>query len=167
MKLWFLLIIFLVGLGIGLAAPSMAPKYLDPYFPNALQTAHGPVQGTVVRKQHEENRLLLTISAVDGALLATFKKQVTEISLLVEEGDTLSLDVKTYAPFVTDPPILRVKKPQNDILPQVTDPILNNMPTASPSESSPASSLPEDPSETPDDLTPLLPEADVLPDSST
>jgi len=30
----------------------------------------------------------------------------------VDEGDTITLAVKVYAPFVTDPPILRVKKPE-------------------------------------------------------
>ncbi|MCA9472230.1 MAG: hypothetical protein MRJ96_15605 [Nitrospirales bacterium] len=113
MKVWFLLFILLVGIGIGLGVPSVAPKYLGPYFPKGLATKHSGVHGTVVKKQLEDGRLLLTISAPDGAILATFEKQLTEISLLVDQGDSITLDVQVYAPFVKDPPILRVKKPDN------------------------------------------------------
>ena len=111
MKLWIFLIVFLMGLGIGLSAPSLAPKYLDPYLPKVKKSTQHPVEGTVVRKQADPDRVLLTISSKDGAILATFKKKVPEISLLVEEGDSVALDVRVYAPFVNDPPILRVKKP--------------------------------------------------------
>ena len=113
MKVWLLLIIFLVGLGFGLAAPSVAPKYLGSYFPKSLAPSHSGVQGIVVRRQLDEDRLLLTISAPDGALLATFQKKIAEISLLIDEGDSVTLDVRAYAPFVNDPPILRVKKPDS------------------------------------------------------
>ena len=111
MKLWIFLIVFLLGLGIGLSAPSFAPQYLGPYFPKVTKSSKHHVEGTVVRKQTESDRVLLTISAKEGAILATFQKKVTEISLLVEEGDTVALDIRVYAPFVNDPPILRVQKP--------------------------------------------------------
>ncbi|GJL55024.1 MAG: hypothetical protein NPIRA02_21560 [Nitrospirales bacterium] len=109
-KLWLFLFIFLVGIGLGLGAPSLAPQYLGQYFPTGLSATRAGVEGVVVKKQSEEARLLLTISAPDGALLATFEKKITEISLLVDEGDVVTLDTRVYAPFVTDPPILRVKK---------------------------------------------------------
>jgi hypothetical protein len=112
MKLWVLLIIFLLGLGVGLILPSVTPKYLDSYFPKIMKSSTQEVKGVVVRKKTDPNRLLLTISSKEGALLATFQKKIAEISLLVDEGDTLTLAVKDYAPFVTDPPILRVKKPE-------------------------------------------------------
>jgi hypothetical protein len=72
------------------------------------------VKGAVVKKQAKPNRLLLTISSKEGAILATFKKKIAEISLLVDEGDSITLSVKEYDPFVTDPPILRVNKPEPD-----------------------------------------------------
>jgi len=112
MKLWILLLIFLLGLGLGLGLPSLAPQYLDSYFPKIMKPSTQEVKGVVVRKQANPNRLLLTISSKEGALLATFQKKITEISLLVDEGDTVTLAVKEYAPFVTDPPILRVNKPE-------------------------------------------------------
>lgn len=110
MKLWVLLIIFFLGLGLGLSLPSFAPKYLDSYFPKIMKPSTQELKGDVVKKQTSPNRLLLTISSKEGAILATFQKKITEISLLVDEGDTVTLAVKDYAPFVTDPPILRVKK---------------------------------------------------------
>ena len=117
MKVWVLLIIFLIGLGLGLSLPSLAPKYLDPYFPKIMKPSTQEVKGAVVRKQSDPNRLLLTISSKEGAILATFLKKITEISLLVDEGDTVTLAVGEYAPFVTDPKILRVKKPDSDAPP--------------------------------------------------
>ena len=117
MKFWFLLFILLVGIGIGLGAPSVAPKYLGPYFPKGLTVKPSGVDGTVTKKQIEDGRLLLTISAPDGALLATFEKKLTEVSLLVDQGDSITLDLQVYAPFVEDPPILRVKKPDESSTP--------------------------------------------------
>ena len=128
MKIWFVFFILLLGIGLGLGAPSIAPKYLSSYFPRGFATGPTGVQGTVVRKQAEDDRLLLTISSSNGALLATFQKKITEISLLVDEGDSVTLDVRVYSPFVTDPPILRVKKPDS-VSPNVTDPSLENPPT--------------------------------------
>lgn len=113
MKLWVILITFLLGLGLGLSLPSLAPQYLDPYVPKMMKPSTAEVKGTVVRKQTDPNRLLLTISSKEGAILATFKKKITEISLLIDEGDTVTFAVKDYAPFVTDPPILRVEKSQD------------------------------------------------------
>ena len=112
MKFWVLLLIFLLGLGVGLSLPSLAPKYLDSYFPKIMKSSTQEVKGAVVRKQTDPNRLLLTISSKEGAILATFQKKIAEISLLVDEGDTITLAVKDYTPFVTDPPILRVNKPE-------------------------------------------------------
>ncbi len=80
MKLWILLLIFLLGLGLGLGLPSLAPQYLDSYFPKIMKPSTQEVKGVVVRKQANPNRLLLTISSKEGALLATFQKKITEIS---------------------------------------------------------------------------------------
>ena len=114
MKFWIILITFLLGVGLGLSLPSLAPQYLDSFFPKIMKPSTQEVKGAVVKKQNNPNRLLITISSKDGAILATFRKKITEISLLVEEGDRVTLALKEYAPFVTDPKILRVKKPEVD-----------------------------------------------------
>ncbi len=144
MKMWVLLFTFLIGIGIGLGAPSVAPRYLKPYFPKGITAARSGVQGIVVKKQLEENRLLLTISAPDGALLATFQKKIPEITLLVDEGDAVTLDVRGYAPFVTDPPILRVKKP-NGFSSTLVEPDLNDSSA---------------------EISPTVPQADSIPDKA-
>ncbi|WP_447971817.1 hypothetical protein [Nitrospira sp. M1] len=126
-KIWFLLFIFLLGIGLGLGAPSVAPKYLGKYFPTGLSATRSGVQGVVVKKQSEETRLLLTISAPDGAMLVTFEKRITEISLLVDEGDVVTLDTRVYAPFVIDPPILRVQK-TGEFSPHVPEPVSDDVP---------------------------------------
>ncbi len=156
MKIWLLLITFLVGVGLGLAAPSVAPKYLGAYFPKSMTKSHAGVQGIVVRRQLEGDRLLLTISASEGALLATFKKKITEISLLIDEGDAVTLDVRTYAPFVHDPPIIKVKKP-SAISGQVLEPTLEESPLeASPSDPLPTPQLQESDSPSLDLQEPVL-----------
>ena len=71
-----------------------------------MKSSTQEVKGTVVRKQTDPNRLLLTISSKEGAILATFQKKIAEISLLVDEGDTITLAVKDYTPFVTAPLVL-------------------------------------------------------------
>lgn len=52
----------------------------------------------------------MTVTTPNGTILATFRKQVPEIDLLVEEQDSITLDVKQYEPFVTDPPVIKVNK---------------------------------------------------------
>ena len=76
-------------------------------------------------------------------LLATFKKKVAEISLLIEEGDTVTLNIQTYQPFADDPPVMRVRKPdfsnspKDGETPQKLDPLLESEdsgPTVVPSD---------------------------------
>jgi len=62
-------------LGLGLSIPAMAPKYLGSYFPKMMKSSTQQVTGRVARKQTDPNRLLLTISSKDGAILATFQKK--------------------------------------------------------------------------------------------
>jgi len=61
-------------------------------------------------KQRKGDRLLLTVQTSDGTILATFKKKITEIDLLVAEGDMLTLARTGYRAFMEDPPIGRVRK---------------------------------------------------------
>lgn len=112
MKLWLGLLVLVIGVGLGLGLPRFAPQYLAPFLPKTLQGAREAVTGVVVRKQREADRLLLTISTPRGALLATFKQHLTEIDLLVEEQDSVTLGLAQYEPFVEDPSIQSVMKPQ-------------------------------------------------------
>ena len=107
--------LFVLGIGVGLGAPFLASRYAQPYLPQFLQETIYPLIGTVTHKQRDQDRLLMTITTQDGTILATFQKQVPEIDLLVEEQDSVTLDVKQYEPFVTDPPVLKVNKHAREI----------------------------------------------------
>ena len=102
--------VFLLGVGAGVGAPILLSRYAQPYLPPILQKTAHPLEGTVTHKQRDQDRLLMTITTADGTILATFRKQVPEIDLLVEEQDSVTLDVGQYEPFVNDPPVLKVDK---------------------------------------------------------
>ncbi len=107
------LLIFLVGLGVGVAGTLLVPRYVRPYLPDSLQgdsqIVEGPVDGK--RLEGEDSpRLLLTVRAEQGAVLATFTRRVAEIDLLVAEGDTVTLEVAEYRPFIENPEVRGVRK---------------------------------------------------------
>jgi hypothetical protein len=104
------LLLFLLGLLLGIAGALLAPRYLGDYLPDGLRGRRETIEGPVLGKRLEENRLLLTVQGQQGAVLATFRKQVAEIDLLVGVGDTVTLGVSRYEPFVEDPSFRGVRK---------------------------------------------------------
>lgn len=104
------LLLFLLGLLLGIAGALVAPRYLGDYLPGGLRGRNETIEGPVLGKRLEENRLLLTVQGQQGAVLATFRKQVAEIDLLVAVGDTVTLGVSRYEPFVEDPSFRGVRK---------------------------------------------------------
>lgn len=147
--------VFALGVGLGLGAPFLAARYAQPYIPQFLQETVHPLTGTVTHKERQQDRLLMTVTTRDGTILATFRKQVPEIDLLVEEQDSVTLDVKQYEPFVTDPPVIKVNKltrqdpepaqpSQSSIEPEpLPDSPLNQVPASGePSEDTEPSHLP-------------------------
>jgi hypothetical protein len=58
------------------------------------------LEGPVLGKRLEEGRLLLTVDALQGAV----------IDLLVDVGDTITLGVTGYEPFVDEPAFRGVRK---------------------------------------------------------
>jgi hypothetical protein len=127
-------IAFLVGLGLGLSGPMLASRYANPYLPSFLKETVHPLEGSVRHKQHEQNRLLITITTPEGTILATFQQQIPEINLLIEERDLVTLDVQRYQPFVTDPTVLRVIKHKAQV-PDKMDPAHSPIQSAPASES--------------------------------
>ena len=121
MKFWVGTFIFVLGVVAGVSAVRFVPASVSPYLPTALQGQHEIAKGRVVRKHQENERLLLTVSTSRGALLATFTKQIDEINLLVEEGDEVTLGLAQYAPFVHDPVIKGVMKPDHLPPPSISD----------------------------------------------
>lgn len=109
------LIVFLVGLAIGLAGALLVPRYLGTYLPAGLGGGRETLEGPVLGKRQEDGRLLLTVDARQGAVLATFSERVAEIDLLVDVGDTVTLGVAGYEPFIDDPAFRGIRKaPRKD-----------------------------------------------------
>jgi hypothetical protein len=111
MKGTLIVLIFLVGIAVGVGGMIVGPDVAGPYLPEAFQVKKPEtVEGEVVRKVREGDRLLLTVQTSQGTVLATFRKKVAEIDLLVQQGDALTLALSRYEPFVNDPAIERVRK---------------------------------------------------------
>lgn len=143
MKITAAVLLFLVGVGVGYSATFLPKEYTEPYLPKALQSDMSTVEGTVVRKQREADRLLLTISTPEGALLATFHKHITEIHLLVDERDSVTLALGAYEPFVKDPTIKAVMKPEFQTSSQPKSTII--VPSLEGESSSPSDTSPTQP----------------------
>jgi hypothetical protein len=89
----------------------VAPSWWQSLVPDALFPG-GSMESVVLGKSQEEGRLLLKLQTDGGVLLATFTERVEEIDLLVEKGDRVTLRVARYEPFLTDPRLDRVVKPE-------------------------------------------------------
>lgn len=100
----------LAGIVIGILGTLFVPGLIRPYLPAALRGNSTRVRGLVVAKGMENGQLLLTVDTGEGALLATFESRVPEIDLLVSKGDSVTLGLPAYRPFVKQPDILGVKK---------------------------------------------------------
>ena len=104
---------FILGLILGILGTIFLPDYVRPYVPEWVTgKAVVIVKGTVAAKQKKVDALLLTVETPDGVLLATFKKKVDEINLLINEKDAIEFTLPKYMPFIDDPKIIRVVKEQ-------------------------------------------------------
>lgn len=102
--------ILILGILLGALGAFLWPRYVAPQLPAGLRSAAEDVTGTVVRKQREGQQLLLTVNTAEGAALVTFTERLPEIDLLIQEGDEVTLALREFEPFVTDPTIRRVRK---------------------------------------------------------
>ncbi len=98
------------GIVIGILGTIFLPRFVAPYLPDTLRGEQKEVAGVVEAKSAEVDRLLLTVGSDIGAMLVTYSKDVAEIDLLVDVGDSVVLVVDEYAPFVDDAKIRRVTK---------------------------------------------------------
>ena len=110
MRGWTILgVTLLVGITAGVAGTRLLPSAAETYLPDLVM--HVPlVEGRVVKKQREPDRLLLKVQTEHGPVLATFTRRVAEIDLLVEPGDVLLLRLPVDRTFVEDPAMERVKQ---------------------------------------------------------
>jgi len=104
----FLLLV--IGIAIGVAGTLLAPRYVTPLLPESLRGGGEQVDGVVLAMGRDGDKLLITVDTQKGAVLSTFTRQVAEVELLVRVGDTLTLGLDRYDPFVSDPAIAAVRK---------------------------------------------------------
>jgi hypothetical protein len=111
MKTWAgLLGGFILGFLCAVVVDLVAPELLEPYTRQFIPASQiESVSGRVVKKERESNRLLMTLSTPKGVLLATFTQKIEEIDLLVAEGYTTTIRLRTYSPFVENPVLERVE----------------------------------------------------------
>ncbi len=105
-----LIVVLAVGLALGVGAALVGPKFARRYLPESIVGSMEGVEGKVLAKGRDGDRLLVTVETAEGATLITFKRRVPEIDLLVEVGDIITLGLARYEPFVQDPAIQRVRK---------------------------------------------------------
>ena len=127
MRGWLGLFILILGIAIGATGMWLLPRTVGSYLPEGLRPKVEQVPGQVVRKQRDGDRLLLTVVTPQGAVLASFSRRVPEIDLLIEQGDTVTLALPRYEPFLHDPTIEAVQKPRptpppGDVAPQTRTP---------------------------------------------
>lgn len=111
MKAWAgLLGGFILGFLSAVVVDLVAPELLEPYTRQFIPaTQIESVTGKVVKKDRESNRLLMTLSTPKGVLLATFTQKIEELDLLIAEGYSTTIRLRTYSPFVENPMIERVE----------------------------------------------------------
>lgn len=104
------LLVLLIGIAIGVAGTLFLPRYVTPLLPESLRGGGEQVDGVVLAMGRDGDKLLITVDTQKGAVLATFTQRVAEVELLVRVGDTLTLGMDRYDPFVSDPAIAAVRK---------------------------------------------------------
>ncbi len=102
-------LLFLLGIAVGVAGTLLLPRYMAPFLPAGLRGGER-VAGLVLDTRREDGKLLLTVDTNGGAILATFNRKVAEVELLVGRGDSITLALSAYEPFVSDPAIAAVRK---------------------------------------------------------
>jgi hypothetical protein len=117
MRAWLSVFILILGVAIGAAGMWLVSHSERSYLPESLRAKVEHVPGQVVRKQRDADRLLLSIVTAQGAVLASFSRRVPEIDLLIDQGDSVTLALPRYKPFLQDPTIEAVQKPRSGLVP--------------------------------------------------
>jgi hypothetical protein len=123
MRGWVILVCtFVVGAVVGGGLANRGPTLIASYLPKAVSGAGEHIEGQVVRKQRDGNRLLVKITTAQGPMLVTFTQKVADLDVLLDVGDTATLVIPGYATFVDDPILERVKEPARAQPPPATPP---------------------------------------------
>ena len=73
MRGWLILTVtLLTGIILGVGATTLGSALVAPYLPKSISGQSERVDGEVLRKQREANRLLLKVATSQGPMLLTF-----------------------------------------------------------------------------------------------
>jgi hypothetical protein len=109
-KGWVILTVtLLVGFVLGVGAAMRGPEFVAPYLPRSVGGPGERLDGQVVRKQRDGNRLLVKVATAQGPMLVSFTQKAADLDVLLDPGDTVTFTTKGYATFVDDPGVERVK----------------------------------------------------------
>jgi hypothetical protein len=109
-KGWLILTVtLLVGFVLGVGAAMRGPEFVAPYLPKSVSRSGERLDGQVVRKQRDGNRLLVKVATAQGPMLVSFTQKAADLDVLLDPGDTVTFITKGYATFVDDPGVERVK----------------------------------------------------------
>jgi len=74
-KGWLILAFtLLTGAILGIGAVTMGPALVAPYLPKSISGQGERIQGEVLRKQREANRLLLKVGTAQGPMLVSRRR---------------------------------------------------------------------------------------------
>ena len=101
--------VLLIGVVLGIGLALVVGRVAGPYFSEVFSFGPG-MEGEVVDKELDAERLLLRVSTEQGVLVAVFTQNINEIDMLVERGDIVALSIDRYRPFVDNPGIESVQR---------------------------------------------------------
>ncbi len=104
-----LIVTLAVGFVLGVGAAMRGPEFIAPYIPKSVGGSGEHLDGQVVRKQRDGNRLLVKVTTTQGPMLVSFTQKAADLDVLLDPGDTVTFITKGYATFVDDPGVERVK----------------------------------------------------------
>ena len=108
-----LIVTLAVGFALGVGAAMRGPAFLAPYLPKSVSGATERLDGQVVRKQRDGNRLLVKVTTPQGPMLVSFTQKAADLDVLLDPGDTVTFVTSGgYATFVDDPAVDKVKGPE-------------------------------------------------------
>jgi hypothetical protein len=110
MKTFRFIIVLLIGVMAGVAVLAFGGDYIKRYIPVPVRADGKDVEGKVMAKRMDNGKLLVTVQTSEGAVLVTFTHKVSEINLLVAQDDSITLNIRKYEPFISNPLIRRVMK---------------------------------------------------------
>jgi len=102
----------LVGIALGAGVATRGPALVTAYLPRSINSSGERIEGEVVRKQRDGNRLLVKVVTAQGPMLVAFTQKAADLDVLLDPGDRVILVTSGYATFIDDPILERVKRPE-------------------------------------------------------